>query len=241
MPRTMGYSLTVYAVDLEEMKSRIAAQDRTWFRQIAEGHREDLEGYDEEIEEMWDESEDESSGGVFGAIKGLFGKKPAPVEKGPEPEMPTGEQCLESLMLGGTKYESIGFVYGYMFEWLCQDLGDRCSVPGLESMRSGSGWLDSLDKGLQRHGVDAPAFSLEAMLSSRGAPIDMPKFEDFPSIGYVTYQEAVRAAPMLDAVDTEAFAAATESPEYAKQSLESCRRMVRTAVERKCGLVGFYY
>lgn len=237
----MGYSLVVYAVDIEEIRSRVAARDRAWFRKIADAHAEDLEGYSEEIDEMWDEGGEPSGGGVFGAIKGIFGKKPAPVASAPEPEMPTGEQCLEALMFGGEKFRSIGFVYGYMFQWLCADLGEQVPVPGLESMRSGSGWLGLLDKGLRRHGVDPSAFSLEEMLSGRGAPIDMPEIDDFPSIGYVMNEEANRAAAMLDAVDTEAFANAMESPEYAKQALDSCRRMVRLAVERKCGVVGFYY
>ena len=237
----MGYSLVPYAIDIDALRAKVLAHDGAYFERLATDRADDLEGYDEEIEEYWDEEETSGGGGLVGALKGLFGKKqpaPGPTEA---PEMPSGEDCLRSILMGGPKYGSIAHVYAYMFEWICSDLGEDVDAGSFSGMRSGSGWMGSVDKALQKQGIASDVFSLEYLLTNRGAPIDLPQPDDFPAMGYITHAELSAALPLLKAIDPASFSAATSYPEEGPNALATCIRMAETAVNSGRGLVGFYY
>lgn len=238
----MGYSLAVYAIDLDQLRSRIAAGDRTLLESLSRKHAESIRDYDDEIDEYWDEEEESESGGLMGSIKGLFARKaPEPPAKEPAPESPpTGQACLEAMLTGGTTYESISHVYGYMFEWVCQELGERQATP-FESMRSGSGWLEGLDQALDKCGIDLGVFSLAGNLTARGAPIGIPMPHDFPGIGYIESAEIAQALPRLKNLDRAVFAEATPYPEEGGEALDGMIRMAEAAHNSGRGLVGFYY
>ncbi|EHM23823.1 hypothetical protein OG582_32265 [Streptomyces anulatus] len=92
-----------------------------------------------------------------------------------------------------------GHIYGYTLKALCGVFGGHLDNGFWHKF--GSGWLDTVQTALAGAGV---RFDPNDLVYS-GSPVPLPPIDDFPLIGYVEREEALRLAAELDAADLSAI------------------------------------
>src|SRR5262249_30618052 len=127
----------------------------------------------------------------FGKRKGFFNtpgedeaKKDGEAENAAESRTElTAGAALVQLVLGGKLDPSQGYKYGYALCSLCEYLGNVLAHDAWSSIRATG--IDTVDAVLHKAGVGPGTFSVHRFLVERGAPVAMPRPEDFPYIGYL--------------------------------------------------------
>jgi hypothetical protein len=240
----MGYTLTPYAVDLDTMSAKIRNGDTAVFEAMKKKHGDEFESYQEYLDDSFDDGDDDNEGGgIIGSILSIFGKKKAPV---PEPvatsaDAISAEEALRHLTVGGEFVPYGGTAYGYMYEWLCEEFGERLENSQWSSLRSSSGWTGKIDAALIGSGIAKGEFSIEGTLMGRGAPLGFPHGDDFPYIGYVTAAECAKLDATFASLDIEAVANKTPYPTEAAVGLREMHSWFTTCAESNRALICFYY
>ncbi|HXK20519.1 MAG TPA: hypothetical protein VNG33_22065 [Polyangiaceae bacterium] len=108
----------------------------------------------------------------------------------------TLRDALSHLIMGTDREAQLGFVYGYAFAFLCQHLGETLDNAHWSALASSSNFGTQVDAALAYRGVDE-TLSV-SMLLARGAPLQLPPIDDFPSFGYLSNVEVQRALAVLD-------------------------------------------
>jgi hypothetical protein len=241
----MSYTLSAFSVDFDSMTTVLRKGDTTLFEKLKKDHADDLESYQEYLDDAFDEDDDDNDegGGVMGAILSIFGKKkgvPEPVEN-PSVTAITTEEALRHLTVGGNYVSYGGTAYGYMYEWLCEEFGERLRNDQWSSLRSGSRWIEIVDSALSKSGVSHSDFSIEGTLMSRGAPLGFPFGDDFPSLGYLTASECVQMNEKFSNLDLEAVSKKTPHPVEAEEGLREMHQWFKVCAESNRGLACLYY
>lgn len=133
-------------------------------------------------------------------------------------------KAIEDLVMGAKLNEDSGFKYGYALKFLCEQLGK----PLPNELWSGArwDWVEDVDAALTDAGIDKKLFRLDPHLTARGAPVTLPKINDFPAIGYVLDAEFAKILPALpksgdNSIKDEEIA---ESLGQLRQWFEECAR-----------------
>lgn len=239
----MGYSMSVYRLDLEALRARIARQDQTLYDELKAKHADDLAGQAGEIGEEDFEAPDEMKGCLFWVLSKLFGSRPpAPKPTHPQPtEEPTPELLLKHIVFGLPKFHGGYSMYGYQFLWVVQHLGVQLDSEAFESMRSSSGWTGIVSEALNGSGIPKEVFEFEKMLLNRGAPIPLPAMTDFPYIGYLEAAEVKAFLEVMKGVDKAKAIALIGEQEYGAMALENIQAWLDEASAANEGIVAFYY
>lgn len=237
----MGYSMSVYRVDLDAMRTRIAQKDQALLDELTKKHAQDLQGQAEEIEETDFEAPEELKGCL-----GFLVKKASPAAATQKPthpqptEEPTPELLLKHLVFGLPKFHGGYSMYGYQFRWLVSHLGTELDAGAFESMRSSSGWTETVGKALVGAGMPKTTFEFDKTMTGRGAPIPMPPMVDFPYIGYLEAAEVKSVLEALKGVDTAKFVELTGEPEYGQKAINNLQGWLTEAAAANQGIVAFY-
>lgn len=144
----------------------------------------------------------------------------------------TAADVLRHLVMDEPRRPDAGFVYGYCFELICRHFGATLDNGEWSSMRWA--WFEAVQKALGEAGVDGKTFAVTALVT-RGAPVQLPPIDDFPSIGYLTRAEI----PVVRAVlATAELSKVTDSQAVA--SIEQIRSWLDECAESGCDLVCTY-
>jgi hypothetical protein len=114
----------------------------------------------------------------------------------------TAGAALVQMILGGTMDPAQGSKYGYTLNLLCESLGTVPDHDAWCSIRSAA--FDTVDAILKKIGIDPKSFATHTFLVSRGAPVLIPKADDFPFIGYLERKEIPAILGRLDSAKVEA-------------------------------------
>ncbi len=129
--------------------------------------------------------------------------------------VPTLEEAIAELIEGTLTAPALAaFQHGYALEMLCRHFGARLNSDAL-GMIEGMGVAERL--------------------ALSGPPIAIPRSEDFPVIGYMTYQQTVAE---LQRMEGKTFSYTDKYVETAHMQLKSC---LEEAERRRVGLVAFCY
>jgi hypothetical protein len=146
---------------------------------------------------------------------------------------PTMDRALSSLVLGPRLDGRHAWVFGYALQILTQETGHR--LDNSMVYPASLAFLDAIDAGLGHIGIPEP-FRMSRLAFS-GAPVKLPRIEDFPAIGWIE-SRAVTAA-------RDAFAEAKIDPQ--DPALSTPVRMALGEIQawtvqaKGRGLVGFYF
>jgi hypothetical protein len=138
---------------------------------------------------------------------------------------------LRHLVTGEPRRTDAGFVYGYCFEIICRHFGDTLSNSAWSSMRWN--WFEAVQRALGEAGVGDRVFAATRLVT-RGAPVELPPIDDFPSIGYLTRAEipavrgALASADLSKVADAEAVASIEQIRSWLRECQESDRDLVCT-------------
>lgn len=245
MVTSVGYSYQVFAVDFAELK-RLGKGDQALYEKLAPGCAEQIESVQEYLDEAFefaqDDEDDDSGGGFFGAVASIFGKKKEKEPPKPAPALGdkpiTGEEALRHLILGGDFVSYGGTAYGYLFESICEQIGERMDNEGWCSLRSSSNWDGEIEKALKKSGVKFP---FRENLMGRGGPIDFPQGDDFPYMGHFSPEECKEFAKELANLDPAAAGKLTIEAEYGEISIRNLKKWMDHCAASNLGLVTFYY
>lgn len=127
----------------------------------------------------------------------------------------TADQALEELIAGKLTQPGSGHVYGYALEHLCRALGVFLDSVGTDRLRS---------------------LRLKTPLSKTRSPVKLPKIEDFPYISYLDAEELRAELARLRQTDLS-----YPKDEEVEQERKHFLQLLESAVEKKRGVVGFYY
>lgn len=139
---------------------------------------------------------------------------------------------VEDLIHGRPYDEDAAFKYGYALQCLCEHFGRGLANEQWSSMRWS--WFEQVDAELKKAGVDAKIFGSASHLANRGAPVPLPKIEEFPSIGYLTATEVGGVLTELDKTKKSAIDAEV------RQSLDETRTWLDRCARAHLDLVCFY-
>jgi hypothetical protein len=159
----------------------------------------------------------------------------------PRREVSTGA-ALVHLIMGGNPDPSLGFKYGYALFHLCLTLGDMPEeYDSWCSIRSRT--LDLFDAFLKKAGVPPKTFAVNAFLVERGPPVEMPRPDDFPAIGYLDRDEIPAVVDLLDPARLGPVLAKQkgEEREWLEGATAELRSWLETCVRTKRDLVCFYF
>jgi hypothetical protein len=236
----MSYSLSFYTVPAGKVASVLGSGDAAQYESIVAKRADDLTSNDEFFEDEEEDEDESPSGGLVGAIKGLFGKKEpaAPVASG---AYPTSEELLHALIFGEPIDSRCGAKVGYVYEILVSELGQRAHADSLQGMRSSSNFTGVLDQVLKKGGVDTKQFGFETTLMARGGIIDLPEAEDFPCMGYLLAGEMTEVKTALGLPKINEVAAAHEWKSDIESALCEVRVIVMYCQDKNLDLFTFYY
>lgn len=99
----------------------------------------------------------------------------------------------------GEPFTGEGCVYGYTLKALCKVFGGH--LPNNHWYKIGSGWCGMIETALAGVGVRFDP----SVLMDGGSPVSLPPIDDFPVIGYLERDEALRLAAELDTADLSAI------------------------------------
>ena len=239
----MSYSLIVYCVPTGSIQKTGGSNDEILLAEMKSKYAEALRDNDEFFEEDEEDFDDESStsgGGVFGFLGKLLGKGNAPAQM-PSGAYPTSEQILEALIRGEEIDPRCGSKAAYVFEQVCRHLGEQMAGDAFFSLRRSDQWFKSVSKVIEKGGLKSNQFSFSDHLQNRGPIIDLPAPDDFPGMGYLTFEEARVAAPLLSAPAIDEAAKKDENAEYMVMAVGDIRNWLKCCVDRQGDLVAFYY
>lgn len=143
-------------------------------------------------------------------------------------------QAVEELVMGAKRNEDSGFKYGYALKFICECLGKVLS----NEHWSGADWdwVETVDRALTDAGIDKKLFRLNPHLTGRGAPITLPRIDDFPAVGYVLEAEMAKILGALTKSTIESI-----KDEEIAESLASLRDWLEECVRTHKDLVCFYH
>lgn len=125
------------------------------------------------------------------------------------------------------------FMFGYALKFICLHVGEVLPHDNWLDLR-GSSWAKTLDKALKTNGVPAKTLSVSKHLAGRGSPFkQIPKYDDNPSIGYLT---ATEVGPALQALQNANFDAMDEE---LRTNINDIRGWLQTCAETKRELICF--
>jgi hypothetical protein len=150
-----------------------------------------------------------------------------------EEETLTLEQALVDLLHGNKLNSSFGHKYGYALELLCDHFGESLDNSAWDAM--GVDWAVQVEEEMQQAGIDENTISPMGHLMFRGPPIQIPKPEDSPAIGFLRSSEIDRAASAIDGADP------SNMDEEAAESVMQIRAWLRRCEQLNCDLVCFYH
>jgi hypothetical protein len=102
--------------------------------------------------------------------------------------------------------------------------------------------FQAVDRVLAKAAGKSKAFSTSQFLVNRGAPISIPKPDDFPFIGYVTREEAAKILARLDpAKINAAIEKAKEDQEWLEEAIGELRSWLESCVKTDRDLICFYF
>jgi hypothetical protein len=143
------------------------------------------------------------------------------------------------MIMGGTKDKRFGFKYGYALDFLCRHLGE---IPDNESWCSiRYETLDAIDTVLKDSGVRSKTFSVAKFLVERGAPVDIPKPDDFPSIGYLTRDEIPAILALLTPEKLSKAIRRSDESDYFEGAFGELRSWLEACTKANRDLICFYY
>lgn len=150
----------------------------------------------------------------------------------------TLEDALTHLLNASEMDLRSGHKYGYAFELLCDHFGEFLDNSAWSAAEAD--WPDQVQAALvqaalKQAGMVADVFSLTDHLAYRGAPIAIPKPDDFPCIGFLRAEEIDRAASVLRTADL------STTDEEIRGSVEQIRRWFEQCQSAGCDLVCFRY
>lgn len=158
----------------------------------------------------------------------LKSRFPRHFEDAGEDDELTQEAALADLLTGNELNPDYGHLYGYALEMLCWHAGELLTNRCWSAMRSD--WFETVDDAISAAGIP---YSLIGTIFFRGAPVKIPRPDDFPTIGYVLNSEI---APAIEALGKPLSGADGEI----RKSVMEVRLWLATCRERRCDLVTFY-
>ncbi|OJF11318.1 hypothetical protein BG844_27030 [Couchioplanes caeruleus subsp. caeruleus] len=136
-------------------------------------------------------------------------------------------------MIMGEPYdERIGFAYGYFLEHLC-DVQGRF-LDNARWMPVPVDWCERVDEALASAGLLAEGFSTWDLVFG-GAPVPLPRIDDFPGIGYREYGSLQEPAHLL------AGAALADIAEEYKDAAYDVFQWLSHAHDSGCSVVAFFH
>lgn len=152
----------------------------------------------------------------------------------------TAGAALVQMILSGTKDPSQNSKYGYTLNLLCEELG---TVPDHDSwctIRSSA--FDTVDAILKKIGIAPKTFATHQFLVNRGAPVAIPKAEDFPFIGYLERSEI---PPLLSKIDAAKVESAIQDEdqyerEWIRSAISELRGWLEACAKEDRDLICFY-
>lgn len=98
--------------------------------------------------------------------------------------------ALVQMILGREMDPQMGHLYGYTLDILAFHFGESVVSSAYESLRSSFYWERVVAESARRRGIDTQLLSPKSIFFHRGSPYAVPDSTDFPSIGYLTADEA---------------------------------------------------
>lgn len=152
----------------------------------------------------------------------------------------TAGAALVQMVLGGTKDPLQNSKYGYTLNLLCEDLG---TVPDHDSWCTIRGAaFDTVDAILKKIGIDPKTFSTHQFLVNRGAPVSIPKAENFPFIGYLERKEIPSILGRLDSakIESEIQGEDKYDQEWIRNAIAELRGWLEACLKSDRDLICFY-
>jgi hypothetical protein len=144
------------------------------------------------------------------------------------------ERALTQLVMGEKLDEWSGFKYAYGLKFLCEHIGNLLTNRHWSAV--GWEWIEDVDKVLSALGIEEKVFRVGSHLSTRGAPIPLPRIVDFPAIGYLLEAEIAKVATELTRVRD-----ADIDDEEIRESVGEIRKWVDHCTRSHKDLVCFYH
>ncbi len=144
------------------------------------------------------------------------------------------ERALSRLVMGEKLGESYGYKYGYALKSLCEHLGNMLNNEHRSAL--GWEWIEEVDSALAELGVDKKIFRVDPHLTTRGAPIPLPRIDDFPAIGYLLEAEMPKVL-----MEFAKFKDAEIEDEEVRDSISEMRTWLDRCTRTHKDLVCFYH
>jgi hypothetical protein len=205
----MGYILTATAIDLGKVSDALGSKNRRLVSVLVKKFGDEFEQFDEMAADFGDDEAGEVA--------------------------LTMRTALAQMVMGEEYNEELGFMYGYALELICRHFGEELLNQHWSAMPSGSEWAKTVDRGLKAAGVPESVLRVQKHLMYRGAPIAIPKVEDFPSIGYLKHKEVKAAQKALG----QSKLAAVKDEEVLA-SIQEIQNWLQTCADSGRDLVCFY-
>jgi hypothetical protein len=125
------------------------------------------------------------------------------------------------------------FMFGYALKFICLHVGEVLPHDNWLDLR-GSSWAKTLDKALKTSGIPAKMLSISKHLAGRGSPFkQIPKYDDNPSIGYLT---ATEIGAVLEALQNANFERVDDE---LRPNINDIRGWLQTCADTKRELICF--
>ena len=174
------------------------------------------------------------SGRLLKKLKKRFAAELEEIDELDEEITPTAD-ALMHLVMGDELDPDAGFKYGYALKFLCEYLGTFLPNREWSSMRWE--WFEEVDGALAEVGVPEKVFRTQDHLALRGAPVELPEIDEFPSIGYLREGEIAEVALALEKVDV----LKAEEDEEVVDAIKEIRGWLDTCARSHRDLICFYH
>jgi len=145
----MGYCVTPFAVGLSQVSQAIGSKNEPLLRALVDKFADDFEQYDEMAVDCHDNEDLDD-----------------PL---------TIQTALTQMIMGDPYNRQLGFMYGYALEFLCFHHGERLSNREWSAMPSGTEWVETVDRQLDRAGIPELTLRVDSHLIFRGRRSRSPK------------------------------------------------------------------
>jgi hypothetical protein len=164
---------------------------------------------------------------TFPKLKGFFETIDEIAEnyEGEEQKPPTCAKAFSQIVNGEPVNDSFRYVYGYAYEGLCMALGAETERSWTQIARSHN-WFKEIDSTLALLRIRLKVTDL----IQRGPLIDIPRPEDFPSLGWWTAEEVAEAAGAFRVVDLNKLPEKTAKT--VADAIDDIRSWIAVAAER---------
>ena len=108
---------------------------------------------------------------------------------------PTTLEHARRIVLGRAENEGSNAKYGYALQLICEAIGESQPNDQWSSMRSN--WFDAVDAALKSAGCP---LALTTALFYNGAPLALPRPDDFPGMGHLEPEQAAQLCSALQRV-----------------------------------------